>query len=428
MIIQCTICSDLINPSENIFVTKCGHLFHYDCLHTWIERSKSCPQCRHRITNKCMFRVFPNTTDGASAGDETVPSLLVKLDHEKLQLRQKEIEIKELRETNTKINTEIETHLNQVKALKAKILSADSALAAAKEQMSYLKNDYKQIKKENEELRIQKEKAQTLQGLQKLLNSTAQEAEMMLESYTEVRTVSIFAAALKKALDVAEEEKNQWRNKYQAAKQEGKMKIEALEQRISTLNKDYELVIKKTNAGDMCNTSHLDDSWHVNISKVISPERKANNSTSSNTSLNTLVDKIENADSPYLYLKQSGLAWAALQQATTSKGAIIKPSNNKETKKKLLKSIPVEDRKPSIFLNSVSTLPEFNTGNAKAAAEMDISYDGLGGHSKFADAFPKPKLLMKSYTKTLTDKHRLKRPNPTGTADIGQLFKKLRDQ
>ncbi|KAI5644780.1 ring finger domain-containing protein [Phthorimaea operculella] len=425
MIIQCTICSDLINPSENIFVTKCGHLFHYDCLHTWIERSKSCPQCRHRITNKCMFRVFPNTTDGASAGDETVPSLLVKLDNEKLQLRQKELEIKELRETNTKINSEIETHLNQVKALKSKILSADSALAAAKEQICFLKNDYKQVKKENEELRIQKEKAQTLQGLQKLLNSTAEEAEMMLQSYTEVRTVSIFAAALKKALDVAEEEKNQWRNKYQAAKQEGKMKIEALEQRISTLNKDYELVIKKYNAGDMCNTSHLDDSWHVNISKVISPERKVNDTTSSNTSLNTLVDKIENADSPYLNLKQSGLAWAALQQATTSKGANIKPSKSKDTKKL---SKPDEERRPSIFLNSVSALPEFKTENSKAAAEMDISYDGLGGHSKFADAFPKPKLIMKSYTKTLTDKHRLKRPNPTGTADIGQLFKKLRDQ
>lgn len=38
MHISCVICSDLFVPTSDVFITGCGHLFHYPCLIQWIER------------------------------------------------------------------------------------------------------------------------------------------------------------------------------------------------------------------------------------------------------------------------------------------------------------------------------------------------------------------------------------------------------
>jgi len=56
---NCTICMDSIPPSE-LFLTRCNHTFHSDCLRKWIEsclddseegkeRMAVCPVCRSEI-------------------------------------------------------------------------------------------------------------------------------------------------------------------------------------------------------------------------------------------------------------------------------------------------------------------------------------------------------------------------------------------
>ncbi|CAF5032680.1 unnamed protein product [Rotaria sp. Silwood1] len=47
---NCSICLDLIleiwNTEPKACVTKCGHIFHYDCLKEWFTKKKECPYCR----------------------------------------------------------------------------------------------------------------------------------------------------------------------------------------------------------------------------------------------------------------------------------------------------------------------------------------------------------------------------------------------
>ncbi|CAF2402218.1 unnamed protein product [Rotaria sp. Silwood2] len=47
---SCSICLDLIleiwNTEPKACVTKCGHIFHYNCLKEWFTKKKECPNCR----------------------------------------------------------------------------------------------------------------------------------------------------------------------------------------------------------------------------------------------------------------------------------------------------------------------------------------------------------------------------------------------
>jgi hypothetical protein len=44
---QCTIClDDVIAGSSIVAKIECTHVFHYDCLQTWVNSASTCPQCR----------------------------------------------------------------------------------------------------------------------------------------------------------------------------------------------------------------------------------------------------------------------------------------------------------------------------------------------------------------------------------------------
>lgn len=69
-------------------------------------------------------------------------------------------------------------------------------------------------------------------------------------------------------------------------------------------------------------------------------------------------------------------------------------------------------------------LIQFNIKATSDESDADLSYDGLGGHSKL-DRFPqRSERPLKSCVPKLTAKHRLKRPNGPGNQDISEMFKK----
>lgn len=66
--------------------------------------------------------------------------------------------------------------------------------------------------------------------------------------------------------------------------------------------------------------------------------------------------------------------------------------------------------------------------DALDTSPLDISYDGLGGHSK-VDTFPVPnRTTIKSCIPKISAKHKLKRPNPTGNHDIEKMLKKVKNK
>lgn len=70
MEVFCSICTDnltefqekiSIYDENEIVSTSCGHLFHSNCLFSWLRRQKNCPECRTTIkTRKDFHKIFFN--------------------------------------------------------------------------------------------------------------------------------------------------------------------------------------------------------------------------------------------------------------------------------------------------------------------------------------------------------------------------------
>ncbi|XP_065366623.1 uncharacterized protein LOC135959590 [Calliphora vicina] len=71
--VLCAICSEFFKNTDVIFSTsKCGHVFHRQCLFRWLTRSNTCPQCRASVHKQNVHRLFlnfnePTETDGVDA-------------------------------------------------------------------------------------------------------------------------------------------------------------------------------------------------------------------------------------------------------------------------------------------------------------------------------------------------------------------------
>ena len=84
--------------------------------------------------------------------------------------------------------------------------------------------------------------------------------------------------------------------------------------------------------------------------------------------------------------------------------------------------------KHSIFHKKEPMPMKIDALNDNIPSDMDISYDGLGGHSK-PDVFPVPsKAPVKSCIPKVSAKHKLKRPSPTGSQDIEKMMKKVKNK
>ncbi|XP_076666535.1 TRAF interacting protein no poles isoform X3 [Andrena cerasifolii] len=62
MNIVCIICSDLLVPSDDVFYTPCGHIFHFVCLTQWLESIQTLLEASTEDTDEVISRTCdPNT-------------------------------------------------------------------------------------------------------------------------------------------------------------------------------------------------------------------------------------------------------------------------------------------------------------------------------------------------------------------------------
>lgn len=63
MKIECSICFEQLTPPSNLPIssTKCGHLFHYNCINDWVVHNVgNCPQCRAHCAVTDLRNIFFN--------------------------------------------------------------------------------------------------------------------------------------------------------------------------------------------------------------------------------------------------------------------------------------------------------------------------------------------------------------------------------
>lgn len=435
MNIICSICSELINQTENIFATVCGHVFHCNCLSEWIKRSQSCPQCREKVTYKGLVKLYVTVSNENSVESPAV--LQSALDDAQLQLRQQKAKVKEFEEKFEKVQEDLKKHGEFLKKCEAKLVCRDAAINGLKEQLEYMKvqnYETQRLKSENESLN---KNIEMLNGLQKVLNATYDEVEQMLQGYTDVRTVATFATALKKALCESELKKKELRKSLQTLRrhldtanniclQKDNAYVE-LEDKYTILKSKKHKVEKKMRLLERTEVIPISsDESSFKLRDQALPENNVTLATENgHDNASSVVEIIENSDSPYLSLRQGSLALFALHGKPKPAMDRIKPSELM-----MINSINHSSGSGASKTNSIfhKKDPVRMDSNMEADTIGLLSYDGLGGHSKL-DIFPKRvELPTSSHIPKLSAKHKLKRPQVSGSQDVSEMLKRSRDK
>lgn len=78
-------------------------MFLSACLIQWLERSKSCPQCRNKCTQRNIFRIFfNNTVNLDNSQTPSTATLMESVDNMTLQIREKDLKLKAVEEKEEK--------------------------------------------------------------------------------------------------------------------------------------------------------------------------------------------------------------------------------------------------------------------------------------------------------------------------------------
>ena len=58
MSIQCSTCMESITANSDSSVIPCGHVFHSECIKSWLNRQPNCPHCRKGTTIDQVIKIF----------------------------------------------------------------------------------------------------------------------------------------------------------------------------------------------------------------------------------------------------------------------------------------------------------------------------------------------------------------------------------
>ncbi|KAM0724921.1 E3 ubiquitin-protein ligase TRAIP [Formica fusca] len=147
MNILCVICHDFLQPSETVVFSHCGHVFHFSCLSRWLERSKTCPQCREKVTENRIYKAyftFPNSETVLDNGDNS--SFQGRIDSLQFQILLKDKNIKYHISKNATLEKQNAGLRQEVRKVESEINQKNSAIHALKEQITYFKEKYGKYK------------------------------------------------------------------------------------------------------------------------------------------------------------------------------------------------------------------------------------------------------------------------------------------
>ncbi|XP_026298045.1 E3 ubiquitin-protein ligase TRAIP, partial [Apis mellifera] len=405
MNIICVICSDLLIPSDDVFYTPCGHIFHFACVTQWLERSKTCPHCRERTTLNKIHRIYFNFANSDAISEDTY-SLQDKIDKLNFQLMLKEKDIKHYME-------KIETLEKQKKGLKQEVGKTEkeikektSTIYALKEQIKYFKEQNLEIEKIKKELEQLQKNVENYKNIKILLEASIEDVDEMISRTNDPSTLITYISVMKRQMTISLNKRRELRSNLRSLQQE----LTRVSMERNSLSQEYSKRMKLEEDIMVCETEKIClQNKLAKMEEEISSIKKSINSNSktediliNNSNNDIKQDKIENInnktkskeedinskeknqsitkieiDSPYLPVKSRGV-FTLKQHTAFQKNSTIKLNSSILTKKPRIQETYTKNE--NIEINN-------------------IVYNGLGGHSKI-EQFPHPS---KSKTKKIID-------------------------
>lgn len=198
MKLECCICSEKLGDGGlPVTSTKCGHLFHKECISTWLTKTVkgTCPQCRAEARNVDLRNIYLSNISNRSSDifnssivanlrdvQEDLCIMQSNLEHEIEQLKTDKAELKKRADfldaqhlgwirKNVDLKTKIETLEIENDTLKRRVDELDeekdglvhknivlkTEIAEKKDKIVYLKDAKKRLKDKNDELQNENE-------------------------------------------------------------------------------------------------------------------------------------------------------------------------------------------------------------------------------------------------------------------------------
>ncbi|XP_001599984.1 E3 ubiquitin-protein ligase TRAIP [Nasonia vitripennis] len=425
MNVLCAICQDLLESSHDIFVTPCGHVFHFPCLVQWLEKSQSCPQCRQTTRKDRITRVY-FTSSNADVIKEDSCTLQQKVDSLSFQVELKKKELSNCREENVTLKRQNSGLREEVKKNESIINDKNAVIRAMKEQNQYYQakfDDYNKIKSEKIELQ---KKVDLYENIKVLLLGTVAEVEQLLKKSTDQATLVTYVAIMKKELEATLDKRRELRStvkRLQHELQTSKMKrdsynnncakrVEQLEEELVMCRSEKEELQRRLKESKNGNGAR-DVEEIINLTSEIPPSRKRETDIASDFD-EILPKKIRKG--LLVKTKSNSTVHQDDSDVVIVSPTVKKTKENEEnspylpTKSKSIMALKERHgQRGSFTITSKRPAGLSNLVSSKTRLERGETFDGFGGHSR-VDTFPVPKSSPNKLKRSASDLPKNKKP------------------
>ncbi|KAJ8673761.1 hypothetical protein QAD02_005023 [Eretmocerus hayati] len=404
MNIQCAICQDALEAAHDIFVTPCGHVFHFPCLMQWLEKSQTCPECRQKVKRDKLTRIYFNIFNTECIKEDSF-TLQQKIDSLSFQNKLKETDLKNCREENVILKKQNSGLREEVKKVENELSHKNSVVHALKEQCQHFKelsDDTSGLKRENNHL---KRLLETYENVKTLLCSTTEEVDQILSRANDMQSLSTYVAIMKRELNTSIEKRKELRasvkrlqSELQAIKMEKNScadeyikQIQNLQENLALCRSEKDMLQKQLSEAGL-NFSYVEASNKV-MEETIRPSEASSRKRDTD-------DEFEIGPVPIKKLKRPNKLKTVPSPIVDDPDVFIVSPDNKKTKENeenspylptKSKGILTSKERPSqhggFSMKSKKSLLSVTKPNSSAKQnsrekELSLAYDGLGGHSR----------------------------------------------
>lgn len=418
MNITCCICSELFVPSDDVYFTPCGHFFHFPCVSHWLERSKTCPHCRTKVTDRTIHRAYFNFSNIDSTELDGA-TLMSKIDSLNLQLSFKDTDLKNCAEENAKLKKQAAGLRAEVKKLELDIEKHRSANYAFKEQAKYWKNQISDSDAAKKEVVRLTKKVQEYRNVEMLITGSQDEIDRMLSETQDKPSLITYICVMKREMESNVQRRKELRERIRRLEREI---FEFKSERDNLLQ--YEAKCRQLEE-DLAHSENEKRSLCAKLqelkSKLISKRKTAGEDihrfiaeSPAPQGLKTLSEPESTSDASNSIMTSPDLFATPVKESRAESPELNPESKRKENSPEILPKFKSREKPcPAVKSQGAGSLSQPSSRLTSSGPSLSILskkprvlpmkaggekkemyYDGFGGHSK-VDDYPSPILSLK---------------------------------